>query len=77
MAVLFFGLVDILLTTEKKQCQFKGTDMVSVQYILLAFARFEKDLDLYDPGAATIWLPSAPHPVEHNLLILGLLQPGS
>ena len=51
--------------------------MVSVQYILLAFARFEKDLDLYDPGAATIWLPSAPHLVEHNLLILGLLQPGS
>ena len=44
-----------------------------VKYLFLAFAIF----DLYNPDAAALWQPLTPHLVEHNLLILGILQPGS
>ena len=33
--------------------------------------------DLYHPGAAALWLPPDAHSVEHELLLLGLFQPGS
>ena len=48
--------------------------MCNLEIILASF--FKQNPALYHPGLAALWNPFHARPLEHDLLILGLLQQG-